>query len=203
MGKGKGSVSSIHEKGGGSSRAAKKRRKQKQKAADTTSTSAKASGPPSAPATAVGKKHVIPPPLPGTTAGPPPEKMQNDTETGESNCKASRNGDCGTSAQSLTSAASCGKRKNSTKSGGHETSLAGDSKVSIKRERTTELRKQQAPEPIIVDASKADERSQMLLELDAAGVLSDSDVESGLKARQLLQWIVAPLPVEEFYESCW
>lgn len=191
----------MNEKGGGCSRAAKKRRKQKKKAADTMSTSAKAPGPPSAPATALGKRDVIPPPLPGTSVEPPSEKMKNNMGTGESNIKSSRNGACGTSAQSLTSAASCGKRKNSlTKASGHKTSFAGDSRVSIKREGTTEL---QALEPIIVDASMGDERSQMLLELDAAGVLSDSDVESGLKARQLLQWIVAPLPVEEFYESCW
>lgn len=57
--------------------------------------------------------------------------------------------------------------------------------------------------PVVIDASEADERSRLLLELDAVGVLSDPDVESGLKARQLLQWIVAPLPVEEFYESYW
>ncbi|CAM9788865.1 unnamed protein product, partial [Laminaria digitata] len=35
------------------------------------------------------------------------------------------------------------------------------------------------------------------------GVLSDPDVESGLKARQLLQWMIAPLPVDEFYSSYW
>lgn len=191
----------MNEKEGGCSRAAKKRRKQKKKAADTMSISAKASGPPLAPATALGKRDVIPPPLPRTAVEPPPEKMKNNMETGESNRKSSRNGACGTSARSLTSAASCGLRKQSlTKASGHETSLARDSIVNIKHEGTPKL---QALEPIIVDASKGDERSQMLLELDAAGVLSDSDVESGLKARQLLQWIVAPLPVEEFYESCW
>lgn len=57
--------------------------------------------------------------------------------------------------------------------------------------------------PTVIDASAADDRSRLLLELDAHGVLADPDVESGLKARQLLQWIVAPLPVEEFYESYW
>lgn len=60
-----------------------------------------------------------------------------------------------------------------------------------------------APVPMIIDASAADDRSRLLMELDAHGVLADPDVESGLKARQLLQWIVAPLPVEEFYDSYW
>lgn len=60
-----------------------------------------------------------------------------------------------------------------------------------------------AATPAIIDASKADDRSRMLLELDVHGVLSDPDVESGLKARQLLQWMIAPLPVEEFYDTFW
>lgn len=59
------------------------------------------------------------------------------------------------------------------------------------------------PPPTTIDASAADDRSRLLLELDAQGVLSDVDVESGLKARQLLQWMIAPLPVEEFYRSYW
>lgn len=59
------------------------------------------------------------------------------------------------------------------------------------------------PTPIVIDASEVDDRSRLLLELDAKSVLSDPDVESGLKAKQLLQWIVAPLPVEEFYDTYW
>lgn len=57
--------------------------------------------------------------------------------------------------------------------------------------------------PTVIDASAVDHRSRLLLAVDAHEVLADPDVESGLKARQLLQWMVAPLPVEEFYESYW
>lgn len=60
-----------------------------------------------------------------------------------------------------------------------------------------------AAKPAIIDVSKADDRSRLLLELDVHGMLSDPDVESGLKARQLLQWMIAPLPVEEFYDTFW
>lgn len=59
------------------------------------------------------------------------------------------------------------------------------------------------PTPTVIDASAADERSRRLLELDVMGVLADPDVESGLKARQLLQWMIAPLPVEDFYDNYW
>ncbi|CAM9789938.1 unnamed protein product, partial [Choristocarpus tenellus] len=55
----------------------------------------------------------------------------------------------------------------------------------------------------IIDASDVDDRSRLLLALDAHEVIADPDVESGLKARQLLQWMVAPLSVEEFYASYW
>lgn len=57
--------------------------------------------------------------------------------------------------------------------------------------------------PVVIDAAHADDRTRALLELDAHAVLTDTDVESGLKARQLLQWLVAPLSVEEFYDSFW
>ncbi|CAN0028044.1 unnamed protein product [Ascophyllum nodosum] len=83
---------------------------------------------------------------------------------------------------------------------------SGDSGGSDKRGRTTggeQQQQNQPPKPLVIDAAEADERSRVLMELDAEAVLSDPDVESGLKARQLLQWMMAPLPVEEFYEKCW
>lgn len=107
------------------------------------------------------------------------------------------------SSPSYSREASAGARGDSSGGGGGGSSGGGSSNSSSSRRGQTAGGEEPVPKPVVIDASAADDRSRLLLELDAEGVLSDSDVESGLKARQLLQWMVAPLPVEEFYSSFW
>ncbi|CAM9245303.1 unnamed protein product [Ectocarpus fasciculatus] len=191
MAKDKGATSAESARGG--SRAAKKRRKQKGKASVSSGSTQPTSSPP-------GSNPAVPPSKPGSSrddsrpaaaagsakrkresitaatlhaAGQPPVASGNGAATGV----GSSNGDGG--------GASSGGGSGSGGGGGGRRSG------------------HQQPARTTIDASAADDRSRLLLELDAQGVLSDPDVESGLKARQLLQWIIAPLSVEEFYGTYW
>lgn len=197
---------------GGGSRAAKKRRKIKGRA-----TPAPAPAPAvvshEQPETNKRPQHVLP---------PPPSKPQsanrataaaskiNGKSSGEDDSGAYGRGALGGGSSAAatyeTEPSGAGKRKRDA-APSDAAHADGDTPFtqadgSSRRGRHTGVA-QAAPTPAVIDASDADDRSRLLLELDAQGVLADADVESGLKARQLLQWMVAPLSVEEFYDTYW
>ncbi|CAN0196904.1 unnamed protein product [Pylaiella littoralis] len=207
MAKDKGAVSTDSSRG--ESRAAKKRRKQKGKSvlpSGSSSISSSSSG---------GSIHVTP-------------SKTNNSSSGKAGGSSSTNLLDNSDVSRGTSAAGSNKRRREAtplvagdqeqhkaplsaanesesavggNSGGGGTGSGGGSGSGSGSERRSG--KEQQPVRTAIDASEADDRSRLLLELDAQAVLSDPDVESGLKARQLLQWMVAPLPVEEFYETYW
>eukprot|EP00903_Cladosiphon_okamuranus_P011309 g10664.t1 len=182
MTKNKGPAPAAEPSGGGS-RAAKKRRKQKGKAAVSAGGVNQAAN------------HV------------PPSKPPSNNGSSSGKAKANDDG-----ARAQATGSNKRRREESTlpalggngsavgSGGGGGGSIGGGGSSSSSRRSEKEG---QQPARTVIDASAADDRSRLLLELDAQGVLLDPDVESGLKARQLLQWMVAPLPVEEFYGTYW
>ncbi|CAM9206887.1 unnamed protein product [Ectocarpus sp. 13 AM-2016] len=184
MAKDRGAVPTESARGG--SRAAKKRRKQKGKAsASGGSTQPTASSP--------SGSNPVPPSKPGSS--------RDDTRPAAAAGSAKRKRESITAATPNPAGKPPVALGNETATGGGSSNGdgvgAGSSSGSSRRSG------HQQPARTTIDASAADDRSRLLLELDAQGVLSDPDVESGLKARQLLQWIIAPLSVEEFYGTYW
>ena len=177
MAKDKGSISV--EASGGGSRAAKKRRKQKGKAAASDN-------------------HVPPATTSGGSGGGGNKRRREETST-PTHFTNGQQPQQQRPQQRLPSAGN-GSLGDGSGSGNGGGSSSGSGSGSSSRRAG---RDHQQPARTVIDASAADDRSRVLLELDAQGVLSDPDVESGLKARQLLQWMVAPLPVEEFYSTYW
>ncbi|CBJ30378.1 expressed unknown protein [Ectocarpus siliculosus] len=182
MAKDKGAVESAR----GGSRAAKKRRKQKGKAsASGGSTQPTASSP--------SGSNPVPPSKPGSS--------RDDTRLATAAGSAKRKRKSITAATSNSAGQPPVASGNGAATGGGSSNGDGDGAGS--GSGSSRRSGHQKPARTTIDASAADDRSRLLLELDAQGVLSDPDVESGLKARQLLQWIIAPLSVEEFYGTYW
>ncbi|CAM9735859.1 unnamed protein product, partial [Discosporangium mesarthrocarpum] len=130
--------------------------------------------------------------------------------------RVSREGNTNEQKQVMGKGKSChGKygAASSTDLAGGPSSISAKTKMSGKRKRDEGRDRGTSSKPpnidvdslpaSVIDGDDVDDRSRLLLELDGHEVLGDPDVESGLKARQLLQWMIAPLPVEEFYEKYW
>ncbi|CAM9380088.1 unnamed protein product [Scytosiphon promiscuus] len=195
MAKNKAMVSA--EAAGGGSRAAKKRRKQKGKA--VVSSGGPTTSPSGSRNTGSGLGDQSPPAKNGSngtsscsTSRKTPDGSGAPAAAAESSKRARET--AGLATPGLLGAGGSGSAVGGSSSGGGGGSCSGGRRSG---------RDHQQPARTVIDASAADDRSRLLLELDAHGVLGDPDVESGLKARQLLQWMVAPLPVEEFYDTYW